>query len=605
MKKTITSILCLFAGIAFGQSAITNIGTPALNALQTRYYNDFMALPDVSTVYFVSTKLDSTTIDSTGKLRINDLSIFSRVISMQLDNMQITDPNNFTMSGNEFRANPTPASPTPFDGYSNLLLVKAAGELLGHLNIDGNHYKLYDLTGGIQLLCYLDPSTYTSARDCADDIHSNPVPEQTSAPTSCVDRIVKVLVLFTPAAYAKNSHVVQIAHAGVADLNTIWASSATPLDVQFAALQGLNFTEGTNAPADLSTIASNPTVTALRSFFKAEVVVVLVDIDSYQAINGQAMDIGANFGSAFCIVDVNTAVGPRHTFAHEVTHLFGGRHNNDFTPGDARGWAFLTSNTQRNTLMHLTTPRITFVSNPNVSLLGVATGYIHANNAQAVTAFQNVIPSFYYDGTNNPSLEIVRATTDPCVPYWNVTVKNFCPTEDHGPYTYKWYRYSFIQALNPLLGASPVMTYLGTGNNFWIYNPYAFQYIACKVYDSSNNLVWQGAKLVQAVNQSGGCIGYRTANTTTGINELNAGNIEVVAYPNPSPNSFVVKINNTEGRNEFALKDVLGKVIGISVALVENDNTYNVTPNTSLSAGVYFLTVRTGNRTEVKRIIVE
>ena len=193
--------------------------------------------------------------------------------------------------------------------------------------------------------------------------------------------------MFTPAA-AIAGDPANDAPVLVAELNQIRNNSGlTANDVNFT-LVGVErlagFTEQTgNLNGDVERLRLNTFVRNRRNALFADLVILLTD-------GGYSM--GNSFGAAYQnqtgdeefgygIVEID-APANRFTFAHEVAHTFGCKHDGDNTvtgqvPLWARGRQFTTGGLQRNTLMAGATRaqgRIPNLSNPTVAFAGVPTG---------------------------------------------------------------------------------------------------------------------------------------------------------------------------------------------------------------------------------------
>lgn len=126
-------------------------------------------------------------------------------------------------------------------------------------------------------------------------------------------------------------------------------------------------------------------------------------LQSYGSLYGLACNpyhtsTGYNTNCDAAIVDWNSIWAPQYTFAHEVGHLFGGRHeispNNDPT-SCAHGYLFTTGGGEDRTIMESfnsnvqpsSTP-ILYFSDPNNTYNGFTLGTASANNTILI---QNII----------------------------------------------------------------------------------------------------------------------------------------------------------------------------------------------------------------------
>lgn len=80
--------------------------------------------------------------------------------------------------------------------------------------------------------------------------------------------------------------------------------------------------------------------------------------------------------------------------------------------------------------------------------------------------------------------------------------------------------------------------------------------------------------------------------TTTGIHENSSGNYSI--FPNPSQGTITIKAGN---ESSVTITDNVGKI-------VQEKSFSNETEVTGLASGIYFATIKDGDRTSTKKIIV-
>ncbi len=90
---------------------------------------------------------------------------------------------------------------------------------------------------------------------------------------------------------------------------------------------------------------------------------------------------------------------------------------------------------------------------------------------------------------------------------------------------------------------------------------------------------------------------------TTGIRENNPLNFNnILAYPNPFASLVTIKIEGKLIDPVLTLTDVLGNISVVDSYTIINENTISI-PTGSLPEGVYFITIKTGGKTYMKKII--
>jgi hypothetical protein len=148
-------------------------------------------------------------------------------------------------------------------------------------------------------------------------------------------------------------------------------------------------TTNPNIGADLATL--NNIANNLMATHNGDVAVMMTSLD-YPGIRGSANCIGPGGNCRFAIAEAPACVGPTWTYAHELAHCFGARHDRevcgDFNNACAHAWRYATSGEDR-TILHCLFntdiqgghSRTLGFSNPNISINGNATGTTTANNA--------------------------------------------------------------------------------------------------------------------------------------------------------------------------------------------------------------------------------
>lgn len=101
------------------------------------------------------------------------------------------------------------------------------------------------------------------------------------------------------------------------------------------------FTETERIGDDVATYAARSDVQTTRTITQSDLMILLTNgpYGSYGVVRA----IGPQFATSFGIVQTGAATTGRFTFAHEVAHLFGARHNDhEAIPVYAKGYIFNT-----------------------------------------------------------------------------------------------------------------------------------------------------------------------------------------------------------------------------------------------------------------------
>lgn len=218
----------------------------------------------------------------------------------------------------------------------------------------------------------------------------------------CID-YVRVLVLYTPSARTAVADINQTINLCIRQFHsTVYNSNITSrILIELAGAQELGFTESSDIFSDQERLIQNPTAQAIRNNTNADLVILLTNRNYSNAL-GNAGTLEPNEARAYAIVEINKAMGNEKVFVHEVSHLYGCRHENDNTGQPyARGYVFnrdlFTKCFTVMTSSDATRPsqsRLLNFSNPNVYISGKATGTASNNNARRVNETYTTIMGF-------------------------------------------------------------------------------------------------------------------------------------------------------------------------------------------------------------------
>ena len=223
------------------------------------------------------------------------------------------------------------------NGKGTLILLKEKGKIFGSMTLNERVFRIEHLESGEQILIELDQKILNSPHACGNREGSK-ISQTLSHSAKTVNqssnsKIVRVLVLFTDAA-DNVSNPNQLAPTLINELTTALSKSkiySSNLRFQQVGIERIGYTETGNAEIDLDNLVSNNDLNNRRQNARADLVVVLTD-GNYLVSGGQILGIATldeysqpNDGHV-AIVEADAG---NVTFAHEVGHLMGCRHDND------------------------------------------------------------------------------------------------------------------------------------------------------------------------------------------------------------------------------------------------------------------------------------
>ena len=236
---------------------------------------------------------------------------------------------------------------------SSLFLVRQQDEevqLLGEIYTDGRSYSVRSLEGGETVVSELDPASFS------DDFDTDPepgrgessIPErqnlplinllegpivQVGAPTPVID----VLLLYTqPVADYFGAESTANFEFDAAELFTNGSFSASHIDAKVRIVhRELTSLEETGSPYTMRQMLLNPCILEvqriyeLRDRYEADVVALLIEEapDGYHGRAEVMDDMSTDFAKEAFLVATRASAISNATFAHELGHLMGARHD--------------------------------------------------------------------------------------------------------------------------------------------------------------------------------------------------------------------------------------------------------------------------------------
>lgn len=488
---------------------------------------------------------------------------------------------------------------------SNGYLMLASGDFgkIGQISLDQDLYDLIELSPNRHMLVRYDSLLAEGLENCPltsvanDSLVTDPeVSDRNTA--NCA---VRCLILFTPAALAAEPNIGGKANFSINQINAaLQNSKVTPsqLRVELAGMLPYNFIETDDIEADVTFINEDATSDALRLAANADIVVLFTDgtLGTYLELAGVASGFGPNPALTHAIVQVNKATGSTYTFAHEVGHLLGARHeiSDDATPGIAHAWDFESCCGYKKTIMHTNADggkKILNYSNPNVHYCSDPTGEVTiANNSAFLRGTGCTVAGFVASTSGLTARFIGYHDIYACACDNTFTVEVEVLGGATGGYTFEWF------VSNDGINWFP---YSGFGN--YIHAP-----VPCNIGDrlfvrvtitSSDNQTITVSRVIEAAYEWPGQENPCARNKKT---NLSTKDLNFQVFPNPAQHTWYITTSLPVHQNiQFQLVSSTGQVVmNEPSSFFRSDDTFSI-ENTHLPRGAYFLSIYTeGNGME-------
>jgi hypothetical protein len=298
----------------------------------------------------------------------------------------------------------------PDGQQGSIALVYLNGELSGNLNYKAGNYSITPMGKGAFSLYEIDFKRAPKDDDAPGMMDSHEKVESTGAATAVAATAcnLRVLIAITPSAetYIKNSlgfsSLTQFALQAVAETNQSYINSGVNIQMELAASVRVNYTESGDYNTDLTRFRGTTDgymdeIHTYRDLYAADVNVMIFNNNS---ACGLASTILANASTAFSVVHYDCTLG-YYSFAHEIAHLQGCRHNPEVDPTTtpyAYGHGYLYTAGGWRTIMaynYSGETRLQYFSNPNVTYGGVPMGTNATHyNAQVLNVTSGTINGF-------------------------------------------------------------------------------------------------------------------------------------------------------------------------------------------------------------------
>ena len=224
------------------------------------------------------------------------------------------------------------------------IIISKEGRTFGQLRIKDRVFKIEYLENDvaaviqydIDMLSKMECATTEDTKNATTNSRSTKgnIDDPTYSTSSLSQAVVRVLVLFTPAAQNTGQNINDVVSLALGQFVSAEINSQATVELRLAGIQSFNFTETGVINFDIQSLRNNVTAQQLRNNFEADIVLLLTN-GNYPNVGGIVVKVGPSEPDAYGIVEIANATSTA-TFSHETAHLFGCRHQaaSDTTPGD-------------------------------------------------------------------------------------------------------------------------------------------------------------------------------------------------------------------------------------------------------------------------------
>ena len=459
------------------------------------------------------------------------------------------------------------------DGYASITIQNKNGLYFGYIKTIDEVSEIYGLLRGESVV--LDKKKVTQSF-CNSERETNGLIEQElyqvqqSVNTLCIGPPkIRVLFVTDDDSRASVPDINQTALNCIQAFNNSLASTSITNQTArliFAGMLNLNsFSENLSNPNGdmdiISALSSN-----MRESTAADVVVFLTSfnyVPNGTSVDGTVRQVEASANTAFAIVKADKAVNDRHTFSHEIGHLFGGLHRP--VPGSTpppglfafgncfRAGPNFLSKKSYETIMssNCFVTAIDKFSSPNATLYGTPTGSAERDVARKINERASTMGDFR---TDIGALALNLNGDTYLQPFQSYTYIA-SPQCESGDVNFTW------EVSSDGFNFYNVLSGVGQSNYSFYYNPYTFTNTVIRV--TITDGLGRTATSFLYLQLSGSPMiagGGKNDKSATAYSTK----MEATAYPNPSNgDNLIVEFKLNEDSKEVTIELVNneGKVI--------------------------------------------
>ena len=391
----IMATMCLIPSSAAGQDLFSFIEGENLEAVRFNQSERLQAyMSDPTTIDIKIVKLDVDLLKTADHVNLNLLPDLN--IPVDVVRTEERSPQDYTWFGS--------SSQTEGDA----ILVVQDDQVVGTIRSDGKLFRVRTLEGGLHGLILVDESKFPPEHppefeNLEKDTGRTFDPGARVSDTEDACTEYNVIVAYTSGAKSQAGNIDGLIQLAIDETNQSYINSEINTRIKLAHKYQTSYTESGNMAQDrdrfrIKNDSFMDEVHNLRNEKAADVAILITQSGGYCGI---ASAIMADADTAFAVVGQNCATG-YYSFAHEIGHLQGARHNPEADPTNTPfpyGHGYFHQPGQWRTIMSYNCPggctRLKYWSNPNVQYNGVAMGTANHNNARVLNETACTIANFY------------------------------------------------------------------------------------------------------------------------------------------------------------------------------------------------------------------